>query len=225
MTALASSDIQGIVFDLDGTLYVCNAFAASIQVAAIDYIAGIRGLSPPEAESLMASTRMRLSDESGTVQTLSAICLDLGGSVRDLHSFFEKKLRPEASLVRDERVNLLLTRLSERYPLYIYTNNNRALATRIISYLGLDGLFSGIFAIDDNWKAKPDEETLTRIIAEIGFPPAEVLFVGDRYDVDLRVPEQLGCPVYLSQSVEQLLRLEELLNKNLRHNTTEQRSN
>jgi len=41
--------------------------------------------------------------------------------------------------------------------------------------------------------------------------PAEALFVGDRYDVDLRLPEQRGCPVYLSRSVEQLLRLEELL--------------
>ena len=211
MTAPVSSNIHGIVFDLDGTLYVCDAFAASIQAAATAYIAGIKGINPPEAELLMAATRLRLSEESGTLQTLSAVCMDLGGSVRELHSFFEKKLRPEACLVRDERVNQLLTRLSESFPLYIYTNYNRALATLMISYLGLDGLFSGLFAIDDNWKAKPDEEMLTRIIAEIGFSPAEVLFVGDRYDVDLRAPEQLGCPVYLSQSVEQLLRLEELL--------------
>lgn len=207
------ADIHGIVFDLDGTLYVNDVFAALIQDAAADYIAGLRGISPAEARLLITATRRRLSEESGTIQTLSAVCTELGGSVRELHVIFAEKLRPEAWLVRDERVIHLLAKLSEKYPLYIYTNNNRALATRIIGYLGLSDFFRRMFAIDDNWQAKPDEQMLTRILSEIGLAPAEALFVGDRYDVDLRVPEQFGCPVYLSQSVEQLLRLEELLIK------------
>ena len=77
--------------------------------------------------------------------------------------------------------------------------------------MGLRGLFRRIYAIDDTWKAKPDESMLDRILAEAGLKPSEALFVGDRYDVDLRLPEQRGCPVYLSQSVEQLLRLEVVL--------------
>ena len=212
MYALAYSNIRGIVFDLDGTLYVCDAFAALIQDAATAYIASLKGISRPEADFLMSATRQRLTEESGTVQTLSAVCADLGGGVRELHRFFEENLRPEACLVRDERVILLLQRLSEKFQLHIYTNNNRELATRIIGYLGLNGLFRSVFAIDDSWQAKPDEEMLLRVLSETGLSPAEVLFVGDRYDIDLRVPEQFGCPVYLSQSVEQLLRLEELLN-------------
>lgn len=205
------ADIHGIVFDLDGTLYVNDTFAALIQDAAANYMAGLRAISPAEARQLISATRRRLSEESGTIQTLSAVCTELGGSVRKLHDLFAEKLRPEAWLVRDQRVIHLLEQLSGKYPLYIYTNNNRTLATRIISYLGLDGFFRRVFAIDDNWQAKPDEEMLRRILCEIGLAPAEALFVGDRYDVDLRVPEQFGCPVYLSQSVEQLLRLEELL--------------
>ena len=65
--------------------------------------------------------------------------------------------------------------------------------------------------IDDTWKGKPDESLLDQILAEAWLLPSQALFVGDRYDVDLRLPEQRGCPVYLSQSIEQLLRLEELL--------------
>jgi putative hydrolase of the HAD superfamily len=211
MSAPSSSDIRGIVFDLDGTLYVCDTFALTIQDAAIAYIAGIKGISEQEAGPLIAATRKRLSDESGTVQTLSAVCTELGGNVRELHRFFEEKLRPEASLVRDERVILLLERLSKRFQLHIYTNNNRAMTTRIINYLGLNGLFRSIYTIDDTLRAKPDEEMLSQVLSEIGLSPAEALFVGDRYDVDLRVPEQFGCPVYLSQNMEQLLRLEGLL--------------
>ena len=211
MSAITPDEIRGIVFDLDGTLYVCERFAAEIHDVSVEYIAGLKGITRTEAESLLAVTRQQLMDESGTVQTISSVCRELGGNIRELHRLFESVLRPEAYLVRDERVIRLLEGLAEKFPLYIYTNNNRVLTARIINYLGLDGLFSNIFTIDDTWRGKPDEELVNKVLKNVGLSPAEALFVGDRYDVDLRIPEQLGCPVYLSQCLEQLLRLEELL--------------
>lgn len=211
METFTPTGIRGIVFDLDGTLYVCDRFAAEIQAAAALYIAGVRKVSHSEAELLMAETRNRLTEESGNIQTISAICTELGGSVREMHRFFEVTLRPEAHLLRDERVVRSLQRLGERFQLYIYTNNNRVLTTRIMNYLGLDSLMDGIFTIDDTWRGKPDEEMIGVILEKTGLNPDEALFVGDRYDIDLRVPEQLGCQVYLSQTLEQLLRLEHFL--------------
>ncbi|GFE62207.1 HAD family hydrolase [Geobacter sp. AOG2] len=208
----ALSAIRGIVFDLDGTLYVSDPFAATIQEVATGYIASLKGVSGDEACSLMAATRSRLCETHGITPTLSTVCTELGGNIRELHAVFESRLRPESYLVRDERVIILLERLSQRFELSLFTNNNRALTTRIIGYLGLDVFFRHIFAIDDQWLAKPDESMLEQVLTRLGLTPAEALFVGDRYDVDLRLPEQRGCPVYLSQSVEQLLRLEELLN-------------
>jgi putative hydrolase of the HAD superfamily len=211
MPALPAGAIRGIVFDLDGTLYFCEAFADTIQDAAVKYIADLLGIKQTQACQLMADTRARLSEESGTVQTLSAVCNELGGNIMELHRYFTENLQPEAHLVRDERVLRLLERLAVNFSLYIYTNNNRALANRIIDHLGFEGLFRRVFAIDDDWQAKPDEQALAEVLAETGLEPAEALFVGDRYDVDLRVPEQYGCPVYLTRNVEQLLRLGELL--------------
>lgn len=211
MPLASCPDIRGIVFDLDGTLYISPGFAATIQDVAADYMAGVMGVTPDEARQLMAAARIRLAEKSGTVQTLSAVCGDLGGNIRELHACFEERLRPEAYLMRDQRVIALLERLRERLALYIYTNNNHALTRRIIGYLGLDGLFSRIFAIDDAWRPKPDEQMLEQVVAATGLAPSELLFVGDRYDIDLRLPEQRGCPVFLSQSLEQLLRLEELI--------------
>jgi HAD superfamily hydrolase (TIGR01549 family) len=211
MSVITSAEIRGIVFDLDGTLYVCDRFGAEIQAAAAAYIAGVKRITQAEAGLLITATRQRLTEESGTVQTISAVSTELGGSVQELHRFFERTLRPEAHLVRDVRVIRLLERLAEQFSLYIYTNNNRVLTTRIINYLGLDGVMRGIFTIDDTWRGKPDEGMVNKVLEVIGLSPKEALFVGDRYDVDLRVPEQLGCPVYLSQNLEQLLRLEELL--------------
>lgn len=205
------NDIRGIVFDLDGTLYVSPAFAAAIQDAAATYIAETNQIEPVEACRLMTETRIRLSEERDEIPTLSAVTCELGGNVRDLHAYFEAILQPEAYLERDQRVVSLLENLATSRPLYLFTNNNRALTTRIIGHLGLGTLFRHIYTIDDTWKGKPDEGLLDLILAEAGLQPSQALFVGDRYDVDLRLPEQRGCPVYLSQSVEQLLRLEELL--------------
>ncbi|MBL0224345.1 MAG: HAD family hydrolase [Geobacteraceae bacterium] len=209
--SLPAHEIRGIIFDLDGTLYVSPDFAAAIQEAAAAYVAGLKGIVPGQAERLMAATRTLLTEETGGVPTLSAVCIRLGGNVRDLHTFFQERLRPEACLDRNEQVIALLEGFAQRFPLYLFTNNNRGLTKRIIDCLGLNGLFRRIYAIDDTWKAKPDEGMLDRILADTGLKPSEALFVGDRYDVDLRLPEQRGCPVYLSQSIEQLLRLEEIL--------------
>lgn len=211
MPDFSSDEIRGIVFDLDGTLYVCDKFASEIQDAAAVYVAGIKRLSYAEAIQLMAETRQRLTQENGTVQTISAVCTELGGNVQEMHRFFEQTLRPEAYLIRDERVIRLLKCLAGQFSIYIYTNNNRILTARIMNYLGIDSIANETFTIDDAWRAKPDEEMVVRIIKTIGLEPKETLFVGDRYDVDLRVPDQLGCPVYLSQSIEQLLLLADLL--------------
>ncbi len=203
--------IGGIVFDLDGTLYDSPEFAITIQDSAAGYIAGLKQTSPDDARMMIAAERARLIEKSGNVPTLSAVCRHLGGTVQDLHTHFTASLQPESYLDRDERVIHLLDKLGRTMPLFLLTNNNRTLTNRITAHLGLGGLFRKIYAIDDNWQAKPDRELLERIFTETGLLPAQTLFVGDRYDVDLRLPEQMGCPVYLSQTVDQLLRLEEIL--------------
>ncbi len=108
--------IRGIIFDLDGTLYVSPEFAATIQDAAAGYLAGIKGIPPDQAGRLMTTTRGILTEETGGVPTLSAVCTRMGGNVRDLHAFFEACLQPEGHLIREERVVALLERLAQRMP-------------------------------------------------------------------------------------------------------------
>jgi len=213
MNHINQQQIRSIVFDLDGTLYVSDELAASIKFAATGYLATITGKDAAETASMMAEEKRRLMEESEAPATLSAVCHHMGGTIQAMHAYFEKHLKPESCLVRDMRVIELLNGLKQCFSLYIYTNNNRVLATRIIDYLGLGGMFRNVFTIDDNWRPKPDETRLEQIFSICGHAPAEILFVGDRYDVDLRLPEQYGCPVFLAQNIEQLLRLQKLLSK------------
>ena len=47
----------------------------------------------------------------------------------------------------------------------------------------------------------------------IWLPAEAVLFVGDRYDIDLRLPEQQGCPVLLTKTIDELMQLQTLLDQ------------
>ena len=68
-----------------------------------------------------------------------------------------------------------------------------------------------LFTIDSFWSPKPDSSALENIFRLIDRVPAECLFVGDRYDVDLRLPAMKGSAVFLSKSVQELMVLLKIL--------------
>lgn len=199
--------LEAIVFDLDGTLYESSGLAAEIGASASRYIAGLRGVTTEEARKLLTETRQRLAAVRGSETPLTVACTELGGTAEELHRHFTADIDPALHLVRDERVIRLLAALQRRYALYLYTNNNRVLAGRILELLGLDDFFPVFFSIEFTWRPKPDLETLQRIVSTIGSDPGAILFVGDRYDIDLRLPAALGAPVHHVTTVAQLLDL------------------
>lgn len=207
------SPLTTIVFDLDGTLYVSDSLANEIQLSAARYVAEVCEVTLEEAIRLLTDTRSRLTEETGTEVPLTRVCSELGGSPRELHLHFCKDIDPKQHLQPDDRVVALLQGLSEKFSLYLYTNNNRDLAGRIVELLGFTGLFRGMFSIEYTWRPKPDSRTLQELFAAVGATPAESLFVGDRYDIDLKLPAEMGAQVKLVKTVEELLTLTMLLNE------------
>jgi len=207
------SRATSIVFDLDGTLYSSKDLAAEINRVAVEGLALQLGIDPESAKNLLSGAKNTLKERTGHEATLSAACLELGGDIRQLHGYLAGHVCPEKYLVRDDRVVAMLERLRRNYGLYLYTNNNRSLADRIMRAIGVAGLFSEIFSIEDFWRGKPDRLALAKLFAAIGAEPIECLFVGDRYDVDLRLPEEHGCKVWHATTIEELLALEEFCRK------------
>ncbi len=199
--------IKAGIFDLDGTLYFNEALGREIGRVTAGYLSRIKGIDEYSAKELVRSTRKHLTLELGREASLSLACQTLGGDLHELHHVFAEEIEPETFLERDDIVIELLTGLGRTFPLYIYTNNNRSLSDRIMDALGVTQLFTRVFTIEDGWRPKPDRGTIELIFAEIGREPGECLFVGDRYDIDLRLPKELGATVHLVQQVEDLLAL------------------
>jgi len=206
--ALDKESLRAIVFDLDGTLYQDELLGEEVHQCACRYVAQLKGVSAQQAAVLLMEAR---SCASGSGGTLSRAVVSLGGDLQELHRRFSQEVHPEGVLKLDPRVTRLLESLAGRYELYLYTNNNRALSARIMAQLGVGGFFTKVFTIEDSWCPKPDRAVLQGILDAIGRKPGETLFVGDRYEVDLRLPAALGCAVHETRSVEELLELGQLV--------------
>nr|WP_307726397.1 HAD family hydrolase [Trichlorobacter sp.] len=203
--------IKAIVFDLDGTLYVSETFEQIIWESASRYVGELLGVPPAEGGARLKELRQRLTDERGTVQTIAVAIETLGGTVPELHRRFAEELDPHDYIQPDPRVLPLISALGQRYVCWLLTNNNQTLTSKILSCLDLEQGFQRVITINDTWRPKPDQVVLDQILTELSFPPEAVLFVGDRYDIDLRLPEQLGCPVLLTKTIDELMQLEVLL--------------
>jgi putative hydrolase of the HAD superfamily len=205
---LRRDGLRAIVFDLDGTLYRDDRLGEEVILCACRYVASMKGISADKAGTMLQEARANLSGPGGT---LSQAVLALGGNLKQLHQRLSLEVHPEGGLTGDARVPELLKQLAKRFELHVYTNNNRELSGRIMAQIGVCGLFGKVFTIEDYWRPKPDEVALSGILDTIGRKPAETLFVGDRYEVDLALPATLGCAVFEAGTVEELLRLAQLV--------------
>ncbi|MGE0919896.1 HAD family hydrolase [Trichlorobacter lovleyi] len=205
--------IKAIVFDLDGTLYVSEAFEHAVWESVSRYAGQLLGLSADAGGRRLKELRDRLTAERGTVQTLAVAIEVLGGTVPEMHRRFAEELEPQQYIQPDPRVRPLVNRLGERYTSWLLTNNNQTLTNKILACLDLEQSFQRVITINDTWRPKPDRSVLDQVLKELGLPSEAVLFVGDRYDIDLRLPEQEGCPVLLTKTIDELMQLQTLLDQ------------
>ncbi|MDO3379218.1 HAD family hydrolase [Geoalkalibacter halelectricus] len=201
------SAIRSIVFDLDGTLYVCPQIAAEIERAAVALVAATRGVDFASGRDLLNRARRRLSEMREEDATLSQTCLALGIELPDFHRALQEGVHPERYLEYDGVLVALLDSLSEHCALYVYTNNNLALTHKILALLGIQPLFSRIYTIEFTGRPKPDKEAFFQVLDDIGGAPESFLFVGDREAVDLRVAAAQGCPTLLVRETADLLQI------------------
>lgn len=203
--------IKAIIFDLDGTLYVSEQFEQAVWASAARYAGDLLGLPPEEGGRRLNDLRRELTEQRGTVQTLAVAIETIGGTVPELHRRFAEELEPQLHIEPDPRVPPLIEALGRRYTSWLLTNNNRTLTAKILATLGLEAAFERVITINDTWRPKPDYSVLDELLEELGHQPSQVLFVGDRYDIDLRLPAERGCPVLLTTTIDELMALETLL--------------
>ena len=185
---------QGVLFDLDDTLYSRRAAFGSWLDA---YLRGtLRLIDPAETarvrEAVHALDRNGYGSKQAIFEHLHTQYPALPGVPdRSLETFFAEFLThiaPEA-----ETEALLDTLAAAQIPFGVITNGS-ARQWHKLDALGLDKRTSCLFVSETFGVKKPDPAIFHAAAAHLGLPPPDVLFVGDNPAADIGGADAAGMP-------------------------------
>jgi phosphoglycolate phosphatase/putative hydrolase of the HAD superfamily len=123
----------------------------------------------------------------------------------------EETYEPARFLGEDKRLKETLRELSARYTLGVVTNNPVRVARKTLAVLGVDDCFGALVGLDTCMTAKPGPPPFVKITEFLGRKAETCVSIGDRYDIDLALPMELGMGGILVDGVEDVYRLPEVL--------------
>lgn len=204
--------LRTIIFDIDGTLYTSAAYVFEQVDAQVRHLAHIRGRPEDEVRKEIFEFRKRwASEHQGRKISLGNTLISFGISIEESIRWRETLLSPENYLKEDPRLAEVLDELAQDYRLICVTNNPVAAARRTLDVLGVSSRLPDIIGLDTCMKSKPDAEMLHLAAEMTGAVVEECLSVGDRYDIDLALPLQMGMGAILVSGVEEVYSLPEIL--------------
>jgi HAD superfamily hydrolase (TIGR01549 family) len=103
-------------------------------------------------------------------------------------------------LTPNPTVSKTLEQLSNIMPVSLFTNFKPAKIENVLQLVGVrSDIFTNVISGDDVKKRKPDSEGFEKMVEVSGIPPNQLLYVGDRVDVDIKPAKAVGmltCLIY-----------------------------
>lgn len=205
-------NLKTIIFDIDSTLYTNEEYAFEQVDCQVRRFARERGISNDEARKLVTDFREKFARENGGKKiSLSNTLLSFGVPIQKSIEWRRELLEPKNFLTRDERLQKTLSALSKKFNLICVTNNPVTPAKKTLVALGVESLFSNIIGLDTCNVSKPAREPFLLAAEKCGSQAQECLSVGDRYDLDIVVPLELGMGGVLVDDVADVYSLPDFL--------------
>lgn len=212
------SDLRAFIFDIDSTLYTNAAYAFEQVDCQVRQFAKERGISAEEARRMVADYRKKFAAEhEGSKVSLGNTLLAFGVPIEQSVQWRRELLEPADFLGRDEQLIETLKNLQSKHQLICVTNNPVLPARKTLEAIGISDFFPEIVGLDTCLKSKPAIEPfqtavewlsksacdrgLERISAE------NCLAVGDRYDMDIKLPLEMGMGGILVSGVEEVYQI------------------
>ncbi len=202
--------VKGVIFDIDNTLYRNEDYVRDQRDRLLERFAEVKGMSREQAEKIITGYIENGPGEKRKTSMGNAF-LAYGIPITESVKWREELCRPDKFLAPDNKLKAALKVLSGHVILLAVTNNPRLTGERTLETLGIKELFYLISGLDDTGVSKPAEEPFRVPLEKAGLEPAHVLAVGDRYEVDLKVPLALGMGAILAESMEDIYNIPAVL--------------
>lgn len=200
-----------IIFDIDSTLYTNDAYAKDQISVQIRHFAKLRNQSYEQARDMIESHRTEYEKKHLKKLSLGNALVNFGISIAESVKWRETLIEPAEYLDADERLESALTSLSKHCILIAVTNNPVLPARKTLEALGVSRLFPHLIGLDTTGVSKPHVLPFTMAAEKAGVSLAECLSVGDRYDIDIALPLELGMGGILVDGVADVYELPAIL--------------
>ncbi len=204
--------LKTIIFDIDSTLYTSPAYAFEQVDVQIRYWAKKRGITAREARNEISEFRKNWSKRNdGKKISLGNTLTNFGVTIQESVEMRKNLLEPANFLKRDEKLVETIKILKQKFKIICVTNNPVLPAKKTLDALGISYLIPKIIGLDTCGKSKPAVEPFELALKETDSKPEECISVGDRYDMDLSLPLEMGMGAILVGSVSDVYMLPEIL--------------
>jgi phosphoglycolate phosphatase/putative hydrolase of the HAD superfamily len=201
-----------IFFDMDSTLYSHPEYAQSQIDLPIKHLATLRGKTFQQMKSEIKEYQKNWADgHEGKVISLGNTLAAFGIPIAESIKWKEELYHPEDYLAPDNSLKVTLQCLSSRFSLAVVTNNPVSVAKRTFAVLGVQDILTKIVGLDTCGVSKPEKVIFLTAAKLCGAEVPSCISVGDRYDIDIALPLEMGMGGILVDGVEDVYKLPELL--------------
>ena len=208
------TDLRAFIFDIDSTLYTNQAYAFEQVDCQVRQFAKERGITADEARRMVADYRKKFAAEhEGSKVSLGNTLLAFGVPIEQSVQWRRELLEPADFLGRDEQLIETLKNLQSKYQLICVTNNPVLPARKTLEAIGISDFFPEIVGLDTCLKSKPAVEPFQTAVdwlsksSEAGVKTENCLAIGDRYDMDIKLPLEMGMGGILVSGVEEVYQI------------------
>lgn len=208
------SDLRAFIFDIDSTLYTNQAYAFEQVDCQVRQFAKERGITADEARRMVSDYRKKFAAEhNGSKVSLGNTLLAFGVPIEQSVQWRRELLEPADFLGRDEKLIEELRILQKKYQLICVTNNPVLPARKTLDALGVSEFFPEIVGLDACFKSKPALEPFETAVerlsksSEFGIKAENCIAIGDRYDMDIALPLEMGMGGILVNGVEEVYQI------------------
>ena len=206
---------KAIIFDIDGTLYNSDEYVAEQVDVQIRYWSKLKGISADQGRKLMEDFRREWSkNHQGKKISLGNAFTHFGIDIDTSIRWRNQLMRPEDYLSTDTKLIQALEELKvEGIKMIAVTNNPVEAARKTLKAVGIDSLIPHIVGLDTCHLSKPARPMLDKALEILNCKAEDVISIGDRYDIDLALPLEMGMGGIVVAGAFELYDLPALLRK------------
>jgi len=201
-------EIKALIFDMDLTLYSNDEYGQYQVDCLVEKLGNTMGRSFEEMNLEVKEARKKLAmSGNGRQPSLANVLTSYGISMEEIVRWRNELFEPERYVGEDKKLKETLEKLSKFFVLGVVTNNPVLVANKTFAALGISGLFPIVIGLDTCMTSKPHRIQFEKFIELSGCEAETCVSIGDRYDIDLAIPMEMGMGGILVDGVEDVYEL------------------